>query len=165
MYKGTTAPAAGVNSSYTVPAQGGGEEVCVGTIDEFIERMEALHGHARRTRRQAPTPRTVSRKAASNDRSRGREKIDLVLYTSPESEKSQKALRAVRDVLADYDESQIKFTVCDLSSTQNLEADAIVFTPTLVKRSPGPRTWIVGNLEHRDLLIDMLEVSGVQRRR
>ena len=40
-----------------------------------------------------------------------------------------------------------------------------VFTPTLVKRGPGPRTWLIGNLDHADLLVDLLDVSGVDRRR
>ena len=45
------------------------------------------------------------------------------------------------------------------------DEDAVVFTPTLVKRAPGPKTWIIGNLNQPDLLIDLLEVSGVSRRK
>lgn len=135
-------------------------------IDRFIARMEALYGSPARRRTHSPPLRAAARRGTARDSDgAGREKIELVLYTSPVSEKSQKALRAIRSVLAEYEGSQIKFTVCDLTSASNAEADGIIFTPTLVKLSPGPRTWIVGNLEHRDLLIDMLDVSGVQRRR
>jgi len=41
----------------------------------------------------------------------------------------------------------------------------VIFTPTLAKQGPGPRTWIVGNLEPVDALMDLLEVDGVDRRR
>ena len=45
------------------------------------------------------------------------------------------------------------------------DTDAVIFTPTLVKRGPGPRTWLVGNLEPPDMmLIELLELSGVERR-
>ena len=93
-------------------------------------------------------------------------KIEMVLYTSAASEKCLKALRTIREVLDQYDTSQVKFTVCDLSGRPNLgDADSVVFTPTLVKRGPGPRTWIVGNLDHDDVLIDLFDVSGVDRRK
>jgi hypothetical protein len=29
----------------------------------------------------------------------------------------------------------------------------------------GPRTWIVGNIDQPDLVVDLLEVSGVDRRK
>ena len=41
--------------------------------------------------------------------------------------------------------------------------DLILYTPTLVKRGPGPRPWIVGNLDQDEFLIDLLELSGVDR--
>ena len=60
----------------------------------------------------------------------------------------------------------IAFTICDVANDpQGAEEDSIVFTPTLVKRGPGPRTWLIGNLDQPDLLIDLLDVSGVDRRR
>jgi len=69
-------------------------------------------------------------------------------------------------VLDQDDISQVKFTICDPSGQPSLcDADSVVFTPTLVKRGPGPRTWIVGNLDHADLLVDLLDVSGVDRKR
>jgi hypothetical protein len=102
----------------------------------------------------------------NNPRSGKATKIELVLYTSASSEKCVKALRTIRDVLNQYDTSQVKFSVCDLSGRPSLgDADSVVFTPTLVKRGPGPRTWIVGNLDQAELLVDLLDVSGVDRKR
>lgn len=157
MYKVATAVSDGVSSSDRL-------EIVCEVPDDFIARMEALESHARGRRREIGPPPRRLRKPASQDDRTGRTKIDLVLYTSPSSEKSQKALRTVRAVLADYEPSQIKFTVCDMAAMDG-DGDSVIFTPTLVKRSPGPRTWIVGNLEHVDVLIDLLDVSGVDRRR
>jgi hypothetical protein len=93
-------------------------------------------------------------------------RIELVLYTSAASENCQRALRAVLDVLRDYDPDQVKFTVHDLSGNPEAgDEDAVIFTPTLVKRGPGARTYMVGDLERPDLLTDLLDVNGVRRLR
>jgi hypothetical protein len=36
-------------------------------------------------------------------------------------------------------------------------ADRIAFTPTLVKRSPGPRTFILGHLSSPALVLELLK--------
>lgn len=74
-------------------------------------------------------------------------------------------MRSVREVLSRFDRSQVRFNVVDLSQTPDQgDEDAVVFTPTLVKRGPGPRTYIVGNLDDPNLVADLLELHGVQRR-
>jgi hypothetical protein len=89
-----------------------------------------------------------------------------VLYTSAASEKSQRALRTLQRVMDRFNASQVSLTITDLAAAPSGgEADSVVFTPTLVKRGPGPRTWIVGNLDQDDLLVDLFEVSGVDRKR
>ena len=40
----------------------------------------------------------------------------------------------------------------------------MVFTPTLVKRSPAPRAWILGDLTSDDVVRDLLTMCGVARR-
>jgi CheY-like chemotaxis protein len=137
-------------------------------IDPFLLRVQAIVAHtkARRSARSARPPAVL--RETSNDRTRiGKPvKIELVLYTSPSSEKCRKALRTIRTVLDQYDTAQVAFSVCDLSGRPaSADEDAVVFTPTLVKRGPGPRTWIVGNLDQPELLVDLLEVSGVDRKK
>jgi circadian clock protein KaiB len=135
-------------------------------IDTFLDRMLELTGETRRRRLQPPASRHVPSRHKSDDAADPPPKIDLVLYTSAASAKSQKALRAVREVLAQYVSSQVKFSTCDLStSPQDAEADSVVFTPTLVKQGPGPRTSIIGNLDQEEILKDLLDASGVDRRR
>ena len=136
-------------------------------LDPFLDRMGDIIAHTQR-RRGGGVKRAMLQREGFNDRQRHgkRQKIELVLYTSPSSEKCQKALRTVRAVLEQYDSAEVRFSICDVSTGSPLaEADAVVFTPTLVKRGPGPRTWIIGNLDQPELLVDLLEVSGVARRR
>jgi hypothetical protein len=42
------------------------------------------------------------------------------------------------------------------------EEDRIAFTPTLVKRFPEPKMWVLGNLRESEILVDMLRVCGVE---
>jgi hypothetical protein len=132
-------------------------------IDEIEHRLSQKMSPARR--------RLVGRaglplRGKADDHGRGTApRIELVLYTSPSSEKSRRAVRAIREILKRYDASQVKLTTCDLSvNPQDGDVDSVLFTPTLVKQGPGPRTSIIGNLEQPDALRDLLDASGVDRR-
>src|SRR3954463_10633467 len=134
-------------------------------LDPFLDRMGAIIFQTQQRRRVGPKRSKGTARAGANDGRNGTaHRIELVLYTSPASEKCQKAIRAIQDVLVNYNRAQVRFTICDLSQSCGQE-DPVVFTPTLVKRGPGPRTWIIGNLEQPELLMDLLDVSGVERRR
>lgn len=132
-------------------------------VGRFVEEMSP---HVRQPVRQTGPRERRTQKQRSDDRQAQNEpKVELVLYTSAESEKSQRAVRAVKEVLKRYDISQVRFSMCDLSQRpQDGEIDDVVFTPTLVKQSPGPRTSIIGNLEREDVLCELLDASGVDRR-
>ena len=138
-------------------------------LDPFLDRMSTIVAFAKRRLRRAAGGSGNGRPVVAHDGRRRpftEPKLELVLYTSAASEKSRRAVRAIQEVLERYDRSQISFTICDLSGDpEKGDADAVVFTPTLVKRGPGPRTWIVGNLDQPDLLIDLIDVSGVNRKR
>ena len=134
-------------------------------LEAFVDRMQQLTGETRR-RLHAPAGHAVPRRHKSDDSLAVAPKIEIVLYTSPESEKSQKALRVIKGVLDMYVSAQVKFSTCDLSrNPQDGEVDSVVFTPTLVKQGPGPRTSIIGNLDQEEILKDLLDASGVDRRR
>lgn len=93
-------------------------------------------------------------------------RIELTLYTRGGSEACRNALATIHRVLEDYNRAQISLTVCDLAlDPDGGDEDSVIYTPTLVKRGPGPRTWIVGNLDQDEFLIDLLELSGVERRK
>ncbi len=137
-------------------------------IDPFLDRMTEIIAHTKRRRASSRLKPPAPYSGTSQDHGRRAakvKKIELVLYVSPSSEKCQRALRAIHTVLQQYEVDQVSFSICDLSNRPAAaDDDAVVFTPTLVKRGPGPRTWIVGNLDQPELLIDLLELSGVDRR-
>ena len=88
--------------------------------------------------------------------------VELVLYVSSASPASTQARRNLELVLDGFDRSQIKYTICDLGRDPMAgEIDRVAFTPTLVKRYPEPRMWLLGTLRETDLVADLLRVCGV----
>ena len=94
-------------------------------------------------------------------------RIELALYISASSPSSLKALRNVKRMLADYDAPQVRFTVYDLSKQHvpSADEDRIAFTPTLVKRWPEPKVWVLGDLDDSAVVADLLSHCGVERHR
>ncbi len=89
--------------------------------------------------------------------------VDLVLYVSSASPASIQARRNLERLLARFNPSQVRWAVRDLEREPLAGADdRIAFTPTLVKRFPEPRMWVLGNLRESELLADMLRVCGVE---
>lgn len=89
-------------------------------------------------------------------------KVEFVLYVSSASPVSVQAQRNIERLLSQFDASQVKLTVCDLVREPLAgEADRIAFTPTLVKRFPEPKMWLVGNLRDPEILVDVLRICGV----
>lgn len=134
-------------------------------LEAFRDHVELAVDLTRRPRSPRPPPSVDVPQNRDTRTSAPAAKIDLVLYTSAASAKSQKAVRMVRQVLELYEPSQVRFSTCDLAARPaDGETDAVVFTPTLVKQGPGPRLSIIGNLEHAEILCELLDASGVDRR-
>lgn len=110
---------------------------------------------------RVPAPRA----AAARNQVHDANGLDLVLYISPRSPASLKARRRMEEVLAEFHGAAVHFQVCDLfKNAASAERDRVVFTPTLVKRSPAPRAWILGDLTTDDVVRDLLTMCGVARR-
>lgn len=91
--------------------------------------------------------------------------LDLVLYVSKRSPASLKAQHRMNEVLAQFDPGRVRFEVFDLfQHAASAERDRVVFTPTLVKRWPAPRAWILGDLTNDDVVRDLLTMCGVPPR-
>jgi CheY-like chemotaxis protein len=89
--------------------------------------------------------------------------VDLVLYVSSASPASIQARRNLERLLSRFDTSQVRWSVRDLEREPLAgEEDRVAFTPTLVKRFPEPRMWVLGNLRESEILADMLRVCGVE---
>jgi CheY-like chemotaxis protein len=89
-------------------------------------------------------------------------RIELVLYVTAESIPCHRAKAAMKDILKDYDANYIDFRIYDLDRHLGAaQRDRIIFTPTLVKRWPDPKVWVLGDLTRRAVVVDLLEMAGV----
>ena len=130
-------------------------------LDELIEKVRTrLETSSRRSK--LPLPAGAGAGAEGNgEGSRPRTPVELVLYVSAHSPRSAHALENIRKVVARFAPDRVRLTICDLSADPSKGiADAVAFTPTLVKRSPGPRTFILGHLSDPDVLTELLEGCG-----
>jgi DNA-binding response OmpR family regulator len=88
--------------------------------------------------------------------------LELVLYVTSTSQDSHKAIRNLHRALKPYDPHRFRLTIVDVAHGgddawyQGLEEDRIIVTPTLVRRRPGPKTWIVGTLAPIDAVEQLL---------
>ncbi len=88
--------------------------------------------------------------------------IELVLYVSPNSVPCTRAVRKMQELLERYDSRQVRFSVCDMTQEPEAAAnDRIIFTPTLVKRSPPPHVWVLGDISKPEVVTDLLHMCGV----
>jgi CheY-like chemotaxis protein len=83
--------------------------------------------------------------------------LDLVLYVTARSMASSRAAEVLRSLIPSSTPG-VKLTICDVSADPvAAEQDNVVFTPTLVKRRPPPRTWILGDLTQAAVVAELLE--------
>jgi ActR/RegA family two-component response regulator len=135
-------------------------------LEPFLDRIADIVAASRRHRFATRLPAALRGMAFDKQRPAKVVKIELILYTRGGSETCRRALATIHRVLAQYNKAQVSLTVCDLAETPDGgDTDSVIYTPTLVKRGPGPRTWIVGNLDQDEFLIELLELSGVERRK
>lgn len=92
-------------------------------------------------------------------------KLELVLYVSASSPSSMIAQSNMERVLAGFRREEIVYSTCDLQvNPESAERDRVVFTPTLVKRWPEPRLWIIGDLQDGEIVTDLLRSAAVSPR-
>jgi two-component system, chemotaxis family, chemotaxis protein CheY len=92
--------------------------------------------------------------------------VELVFYYTPPWPSSMKARRNLEKILAGYEPDAVHLTVRDLAEHPDLaESDGVVFSPTLLKKSPGAPVWMLGDLSDATAVTDLLLASGVSPRR
>lgn len=129
-------------------------------LDRLLRAIKtALRG---RTGVMAPT--AEGRAAGADDPSEPRVILELILYVT-KTPASRRALRNLESILRRYDRSRIALTICDLEDDPAAadDADRVVFTPTLIKRAPGGRAWLLGDLQDRGAVERMLSDAGLER--
>jgi circadian clock protein KaiB len=88
--------------------------------------------------------------------------VDLVLYVAAGSAASARARRSMEAVLRRFAGCPIRYAVRDVAEEPaRAEEDQIVFAPTLVKRSPGTRAWVLGDMADAAVVVDLLKVCGL----
>ena len=93
--------------------------------------------------------------------------LELALYVTGTSLKSQKAMRNLQRALRGRDPHSVRLVVCDVAelgtgdNCENLDADHILVTPTLVRRNPPPKVWVVGDLSDREVLEEVLSAPDL----
>jgi hypothetical protein len=101
---------------------------------------------------------------ASTDDSGSGARIELVLYVSPNSGACLRAANQIRQLLAGFEPTQVRFEVKDLSrNVADAEEDHVIFTPTLVKRHPDPPAWFVGDRVDHEVMSALLVSCGVEK--
>ena len=131
-------------------------------LDDLVSRVrQRLEGS--RERRQKPAGSKGPQQTDTDGEGDGDcpEPVELVLYVNAESPKSVAAIANIQRVLARFESSRVRLTIHDLSKNpQAGAADAVAFTPTLVKRSPGPRMFILGQITNDEVLVELLRACG-----
>jgi CheY-like chemotaxis protein len=128
-------------------------------ISHVRRRLDNGGSKRARTQPEARPGAPRSRRGNNNHQDDGcPEPIELILYVSADSPRSATAISNIERVLSRYRSDKVTLTICDLARNPMMgAADGIAFTPTLVKRSPGPRTYILGHITNPDVLIELLE--------
>lgn len=130
-------------------------------LDSFLDRIPRSLESREVSKRNGANP-GGDEMAREGSQPRGY-KVELVLYVSSASPVSIQARRNLEQLLSRFATSQVQWSVHDLGREPLAGVeDRIAFTPTLVKRFPEPRMWVLGNLRETDLLADMLRLCGVE---
>ena len=89
--------------------------------------------------------------------------VGLRLYISPASPPSSKARRNIEKLLGRFQDAHIDFEIFDIAlEPARAESDNVVFTPTLVKHTPEPKAWILGDLSDPAVVTDLLRMCGIE---
>ena len=135
-------------------------------IDSFLRDVTHLLTPLQERSGGASSPSDAQGADGKINDAEGRECIGFQLYVSGSSSASRKAVRNMERLLEEYDRNQVRFQICDLARSwaETADEDHIIFTPTLVKRFPPPKVWLIGSLDNLDIVADLLLDAGVRRR-
>ena len=125
-------------------------------LDYFLDEVRNLVGPTKRGAPRSQEYLSFTGTGAQSDI------VELVLYVSSTSPASIEAQQNLERLLRTVDRARVSCTVVDLATNPWAgAADRVAFTPTLVRRSPGPRTWVLGNLRDRHMVANLLRASGI----
>ena len=92
--------------------------------------------------------------------------VVLKLYCREPSGESMRAIRNIRRALDQFPAGEVRLDVHNIddpaSADSSLDDDRIVATPTLVRRQPLPKVWIVGDLSNGGAVEEVIRM-GLER--
>jgi DNA-binding response OmpR family regulator len=126
-------------------------------LDDLVERIRfRLEGEGPR-RRRGPLPGNGPKDGDDGAASHSAP-VELILYVNSRSQQSLAAVKSVEKVLAKLPSSRVKLSVHDLSvdPSPRIPGTEPITPGTLVRRTAGPRTFIMGHIRNPELLLEML---------
>lgn len=133
-------------------------------LDELVERIrQRMEGDGPRRPRAPSLPHSGPR--SGGDHTDRPEPVELILYASSRSARAAAAVENLRKVLAKFSSSQVKLTVCELPADASgaCVADPAALPPTLVRETPGARTFILGHITNPELVLELLADCEMDR--
>jgi DNA-binding response OmpR family regulator len=126
-------------------------------LDDLVERVRyRLEGDGPRRRRAPSTP--DGRHDGNGGSADAACPVELILYVNSQSPQSTAAVKNVEKVLARLPSSRVKLSVHDLAVDPSpaIPGSGPITPGTLVRRTAGPRTFIMGHITNPELLLELL---------
>lgn len=134
-------------------------------LDDLVERIrQRMEGDGPRRRRAPSLPPSGPRQGGGNPPDHP-EPVELILYASSRSARAAAAVENLRKVLAKFSSSQVKLTVHELpeEASDVCVVDGAAVAPTLVRGTPGARTFILGHITNPELVLELLADCDMDR--
>jgi CheY-like chemotaxis protein len=127
-------------------------------LDDLVERIrQRMEGDGARRRRMPPLPGAhVPHSDGDGHQPDRPAPVELILYASSRSPRSAEAVETIRKVLARFNSSRVKLTVCELPADGNNDPAAPPATQSLVRDTSAARTFILGHITNPELLLELL---------
>lgn len=129
-------------------------------LDHLVSKgQQHLEGPVRRPK--MPFSATLNGDGIGNGKGANNpSEVELILYVSS-SPRCVRAIDTIKGVVSRFPRQRVKLTIHDLSMdpSQGVE-DSISYTPTLVRRRPRPRTFILGDITNPEIVVELLQGAG-----
>lgn len=129
-------------------------------LDHLVSKVrQHLEGPTRRPK--MPLSSTLNGSSAGDGTDGGTPtRVELILYVSS-SPRCARAITTIKGVVSRFSSDRVGLTIHDLSTdpSQGVE-DSISSTPTLVRRLPRPRTFLLGDMTNPDIVVELLQGAG-----
>jgi hypothetical protein len=120
-------------------------------LDHFLRQIRELVGT------------TARAEACAGDSAATAAPVEFALYVTDHSIQSVQARRNLEAALSQFDRDQVRLVILNPKHDfAAAERDCVTLTPALVRRSPKPKVWLLGDLRDGELLIDLIAASGLE---